>query len=134
MKKNGFTLVETIVILGLLSILIILAVTSVGDFFYQSKIGAKTQRNKIYIDIINNYLADKTNDGITFDTGTTYYFNELALAGYIKSNECDAIAMKKIDLETSYFKVRASDAFFKVDSINIKTTSEKCDNTEMSPD
>lgn len=135
MKKNGFTLIETLVILGLLSTLIVLSVTAVGGVFTSGKKDADEKRKLAYISIINNYLSDQVAKGNSFDPNVLYRFELLSNNGYIKDNECNSITMKKIDLTNSTFKVvQKINYTFKVDVNNIilKDTSVQCDSASLS--
>ena len=126
MKKNGFTLIETLVIIGLLSTLIILSVTTVGDLFKNGKEKAIADRKEFYKTVINNYLTDQKIKGETVIA--PYTFKKLSDAGYIKDNECNSITMKKINLDTSTFMISNE----KATDITIIDTNIPCDSTSLS--
>lgn len=126
MKKNGFTLIETLVIIGLLSTLIILSVTTVGDLFKNGKEKAIADRKEYYKAVINNYLTDQKIKGEP--VVVPYTFKKLSDAGYIKDNECNSITMKKINLDTSTFTILNE----KVNEVIITDTDTQCDSTSLS--
>lgn len=106
MKKDGFTLVELLGVLVIISLILIVSVPAIINNFKSSENEEMENFKKELYGAAESYYIENI-DRFDFDTSPTYkiYVSELVSEGYISGSRVNPTFKTKISFENSYIEL-----------------------------